>query len=285
MTIDLVVLAVLFLAGGLGLASGAIKQLSHIGGLVVGWLGARPLATFVGPFVAKQLGWPLLVATIASSFACFFVLYVASVFLLRFLLGKVFPDGEHGWLNRFGGFFLGAAKAAVLVFVALSLLAFGEKWVLKLWPDFKKEAGPSLSMKLARGHGLFASLPAVGGLEKVLNASRDPATAARLGESPEFQALARDPRVKGMVDDQGIRRALQEGDVASLVSSVRVLEALNDPKFVDRLSRFDSGEAPPAPAAPGKPGKGEKAPEKPAADKPQPQPKPAPTPPMEGPRN
>ncbi|MGC4115876.1 MAG: CvpA family protein [Myxococcales bacterium] len=278
MTIDLAVLAVLFLAGGLGLVSGAIKQLAHIGGLVAGWLAARPLATLVGPLAAKQLDYPLLPTTIACSFACFFVIYIVAVFALRFVLAKIFPDGEHGWLNRLGGFALGAAKAGILVFVALSLLAFGEKWLVKLWPGFKKEAAPSLSMKLARSHGLFASLPAVGGLEKVLNASRDPQAAAKLAEDPEFQALARDPRVKQMVDDQGIRRALQEGDVASLLSSVRVLEALNDPKFVDRLSRFESGDSPPAPD---KPAREDKASGKLPAEKPASKP----APPMEGPRN
>ncbi|HEY3449465.1 MAG TPA: CvpA family protein [Myxococcales bacterium] len=277
MTIDLAVLAVLFLAGGLGLVSGAIRQLAHLGGLVAGWLAARPLAQLAGPLAAKQLGYPLLVTTIACSFACFFVVYIASVFALRFVLGKVLPDGERGMLNRLGGFLLGAAKAAILVFVALSVLAFGEKWLVKLWPEFKKEAAPSLSMRLARQHGLFASLPAVGGLEKVLNASRDPQAAARLAEDPEFQALARDPRVKGMVDDQGIRRALQEGDVASLLSSVRVLEALNDPKMMDRLTRFESGEAAPAPVKPAKPDK--------PAERPPPGPSKADAAVLEGPRH
>ena len=251
MTIDLAVLAVLFFAGGLGLWSGAIRQVAHLGGLIAGWFAARPLAQLLGPLAAKQFGYPLLVTTIGCSFACFFVVYVVSVFALRFLLARFLPDGERGTLNRLGGFVLGAAKAAILVFVALSLVVFAEKFLLKLWPGFKKEADPSLSIRLARHHGLFASLPAVGGLEKILNASRDPQAAAKLAEDPDFQALSRDPRVRGMVDDQGIRRALQDGDVASLLGSVRVLDALNDPKFMERLTRFDSGGAPePTPARP-----------------------------------
>ncbi len=276
MTIDVAVLAVLFLAGGLGLISGAIRQLAHLGGLVAGWFTARPLAGLVGPLAAKQLGYPLLPTTVACSFACFFVVYIVAVFALRFVLGKVLPDGERGMLNRMGGFLLGAAKAAILVFVALSLLAFGEKWLVKLWPGFKKEAAPSLAMKLARHHGLFASLPAVNGLERILNASRDPQSAARLAEDPEFQALARDPRVKAMVDDQAIRRALQEGDVAALLSSVRVVDALSDPKLMERLTRFDAGGGP-VPARPAKAGgkPGGKPAEKP--------PRPA-SPPIEGPR-
>ena len=245
MKIDLAVLGILFFAGGLGLWSGAIRQLAHLGGLDAGWFAARPLAQLVGPLLSKELGYPLLVTTVGCSFACFFVVCIGAVFALRLALSKLLPDGERGMLNRLGGFALGAAKAAILVFVVLSLLVFLEKHVARLWPGFKKEAGASLAMRQVRHHGLFASLPAVSGLEKVLTASRDPQAAAELAQDPDFQALARDPRVKGMADDQGVRRALQEGDVAALLSSVRVLEALNDPKLMERLTRLDSGAAAP----------------------------------------
>jgi uncharacterized membrane protein required for colicin V production len=123
-TIDVAVLAVLFLAGGLGLISGAIRQLAHLGGLVAGWFTARPLAGLVGPLAAKQLGYPLLPTTVACSFACFFVGYIVAVFALRFVRGIGPARRRARMLTRMGGFLLGAAKAAILVFVALSLLAF-----------------------------------------------------------------------------------------------------------------------------------------------------------------
>lgn len=251
MKIDLAVLVVVFFFGLLGMSSGAIRQVSHLGGLVAGWFGARPAAQIAGPLLAKKLGYPLLVATIGCSFAAFFGIYLIAVLVLRFVLARILPDGEHGWLNRLGGFAMGAAKAAILAFVLLSLLVFAEKPLASLWPDLKKETAPSLSVKLVRHHGLLASLPAIGGLEKILKAGKDPAKATALAEDPEFQALARDPRVRGLVDDQAIRAALVDGDHAALLSSVRVLEALNDPKLVERLARLDAGKpaaekAPPA---------------------------------------
>ena len=242
MRIDLAVLAVVLFFGALGLWSGAIRQLAHLGGLVAGWFSARPLGQLAGPLLAKKVAWPLLVTTLGCSFAAFFLVYVLTVLFLRVTLSRLLPSGEHGLFNRLGGFALGAVKAAVLVFVLLSAVVLFDKPISSLWSGWSKEAEPSLSLAFARRHGLFAALPAVNGLEKILEAGRDPAAAARLAEDPDFQALARDPRVKAMVDDAGIRRALQEGDYAGLLSSVRVLDALNDPKFFERLTRLEAGK-------------------------------------------
>jgi membrane protein required for colicin V production len=253
-TIDLAVLLLVLFVGFLGLWSGAIKQVAHLAGLIAGWLLSRPLGVLLAPYAAKKIAAPPLFVTIACSFVAFFVIYVVVVLVLRFVLTRVLPDGEHGWLNKVGGLGLGTAKAAVMAFVFLSALVFAERFVGTLVPGFQAEAKASLSMKFARHYNLFAGLPGVGGLEKILQASRDPSAAARLAEDPEFQALARDPRVRGMVDDAGIRRAMQEGDYAALLSSYKVMDALNDPGFVARLSKLESGARPAKPAeAPARP--------------------------------
>jgi len=241
LTIDLAVVGIVFALGLFGLMSGAIKQIAHLGGLVAGWLLSRPLALVLGPLAAKKFGYPLLLTTIGLSFVAFFAIYIVTVLLVRLVLARVFPAGEHGWLNRLGGFFLGAAKAAAIAFVVLSGLVFVESFLVSVWSDWAKEAKQSLALRLVRHHGLFSSLPAVGGLEKILKLARDPSSAANLAQDPDFQALAKDPRVRAMVDDAGIRHALAEGDSAELLSSVRVLDVLNDPKLVERLTRFESG--------------------------------------------
>jgi len=239
--IDLVVLALLLLAGLLGLASGAIRQLAHLGGLVAGWFSALPLAQLAGPSVAARYGYHLLLTTVAACFVCFFLVYLAVVLLLRFVLGRVLPDGEKGMADRFGGFALGAVKGAALAFMVVSAVVVAEKYIVKLWPEFRKETAPSVAVRIARQHGLFASLPVVNGLEKILDVAADPRAVAKLVEDPDFSALMRDPRIKGMANDRTVLKALQGGDVASLLSNVRVLDALNDPKLLEKLVRFQSG--------------------------------------------
>ena len=239
MRIDLAVLVVIGFFGALGLWSGAIKQVAHLAGLVAAFLGARPLGQIAGPIAAAKVGWPPLVTTIACSVAGFFIIYIAVVLVLRFILARLLPSGEHGMANRLGGLALGAAKASLVIFAILSALVLFEKPIGNLWSGYKKEADPSTAVGIARRYGLFASMPAVGGLEKIIAAARDPASAAKLASDADFQALAQDPRVKAMVDDAGIRHALQEGNYAELLGSVHVLEVLNDPKLFERLARFN----------------------------------------------
>jgi membrane protein required for colicin V production len=243
-TIDLAVLAAIAVFGLLGLFSGAIKQLAHLGGLVVGFLTARPLAALVGPEIAARWRLPPLFTNIAASFVLFFLVYVVAVLLLRFVLGRLLPDGERGGLNRFGGLLLGAAKAALIAFVALSALVLVEKHVQKLWRGYRKEARSSIALQLVRRHNLFARVPQLGGLERIVEAGRDPQAAARLAEDPELQAIARDPRVRRLSSDAAVQRAFETGDYTALLSSVRVLEVLNDPKLSEKLLRFASGPRP-----------------------------------------
>jgi uncharacterized membrane protein required for colicin V production len=250
--IDLVVLVALLLVGGMGMWSGAIRQLANLGGLVAGYLGARPLGAFLGPLVAQKFGYPLLFSSIACSFIAFFVVYALTVMLLRLVLSKLVPDGEHGALNRLGGFLLGTAKAGAIAFVALSALVFVEKPLIKLWSDYRGEAKSSIALGLARRHNLLARLPQVASLEKLVKASSDPEAAARLAEAPEFKALAKDPRVRSIADDAAVRRALESGDYAALLSSVKVLNLLNDPRMSEKLARAAADAAPaeaPPPAA------------------------------------
>ncbi|MGI5862232.1 MAG: CvpA family protein [Myxococcales bacterium] len=240
MKIDLAVVVVILFFGGLGLWSGAIRQLAHLGGLIAGYLSARPLGLIAGPIVAQKLGYPLLFTSIGCSFVLFFVVYALTVLVLRLVLSKLLPDGESGALNRMGGFALGAAKAAVIVFVTLSALVLVEKPLSRLLKPYAREAKSSIAVGLARRHSLFAQIPQLASIEKLVKASADPKAAARIAEDPQLKALAMDPRMKSLVNDAAVRRALENGDYAALLSSVNVLKVLNDPKLSERLAKAAS---------------------------------------------
>ncbi|MBI5548731.1 MAG: CvpA family protein [Deltaproteobacteria bacterium] len=252
MKIDLAVLALVLLFGGLGLFTGALRQVAHVAGLVAGWYAARPLALLAGPGIARELGYPLLLTTIGCSFVGFFLVYLLTYLLLRFALSRILPEGERSGLNRLGGFALGVAKGAVIAFVLLCGLAVLDKHIAARWDRWRTETTASIALSIARHHNLFASLPAVASLERLIQAGRDPKAAAAMSEDPELKSLARDPRMRTLLDDAGIRQALQEGDYAKLLSSARVLEVLNDPKLVERLSRLQRSLAAPGanPAGP-----------------------------------
>jgi len=233
--IDLVLAGVLLLFGLLGAMSGAIRQLAHLGGLVVAWLFARPLALLIAPFVVAQLKWPPLFTTIGCAFLLFFVLYALTVFALRFVLGKLFPDGEKGSLNRLGGLVLGAAKAGVISFVVLSLVTLVEKHVASLWKEYRSETQNSVAVGLVRAHNPFLNLPQFKALRELAQSKSISGVAA----SPDLKALSSDPRLKALLEDSSIRKALESSDYGALLRSGKVLEALNDPALSEKLAKLN----------------------------------------------
>jgi uncharacterized membrane protein required for colicin V production len=235
--IDLAVALLLGFFAILGVISGAISQLAHLAGLIAGFLAARPVAQLAGPFVAQKLGYPPLLTTVGLSFLVFFGAYVVTAVTTRFVLRKLFPEGERGSLNRLLGMILGGGKAAAILFVLLCAVVFLEKPIAARSAAFRTESEASLAMGLARRHNLFANLPQIAGLQKLLDASQNPDKAGKLASDPNFQALTKDPRVKALTDDKSIQRALQSGDWATVLSSARVLETLNDQKISERLGK------------------------------------------------
>ncbi|MFN7133143.1 MAG: CvpA family protein [Myxococcales bacterium] len=242
MKIDLAVAVFVGFFGLMGLFSGAIRQLGHLGGLLAGYLLARPLAQIVAPLVATKFGYPPLFASIACSFMLFFALYVIGTMLVRAILTKAFPDGERGALNRVGGLMLGSGKAALILFVILSGLVFLERPIGQHFAEFRRETKSSIAMALARRHNLFSSLPQVSGLARLAEAARNPEAQAKLAEDPNFRALQKDARMQSLVNDASVRNAFETGDYSAILGSVKVLNVLNDPKLADKLSDLSKAQ-------------------------------------------
>jgi uncharacterized membrane protein required for colicin V production len=240
--IDVALLAAMAFFGLFGLLSGAIRQLAHVGGLIAGFLLAHPAGQWAGPLIAARLGYPVVLTSIAATFAAFFLLYIAAVFLLRLVLGKLFPDGERGALNRVGGFALGAAKAAALAFVVLSIALMADRALAAHVPGWRAEERSSIAVQLVRRYSPFTHLLQLKGLERLARASRDPEAAARLARDPELKALAKDARLKALAREPAIQRAAQSGDWARALESPALLELLDNPDISKMLARLSSSD-------------------------------------------
>ena len=66
MNLDLLIAGLLAVFGLLGLASGAIKQLTHWAALAMAYIAAGPLAGQLTPVLAPRLGLPPVAVKIAS---------------------------------------------------------------------------------------------------------------------------------------------------------------------------------------------------------------------------
>jgi membrane protein required for colicin V production len=238
MRLDLIILGVVALFGVMGIVSGAAKQLSHWAGLLLGYCAARPLAAAVAPWAAKSLGWPPVLLNLMLACLLFVLLSAIGAAVTHFLFGRLLRGQETGPGNRALGFFLGAGKAAAGIFVALSALLFFDKPLEQAARGFDALTKDSAAVAFVRSHNLFASLhlPALSGIQRMLDAQRNPQAAQALLNDPSLKALLDEPRLKAVLTDPSLKKAMQSGDIAAMRDSAKVKELLNDPEMAERLS-------------------------------------------------
>lgn len=241
MNLDLLCLGLLVFFGLLGLVSGAAQQLAHLGGVVAGWLLSRPIGAAVGPFAARQMGFPTVVGVVGTAVLAFFAVYTITHVVVRFAVKRTIGEHARGAADRIGGFFIGAAKASVIVWLIVSGMVLVHKALGQTGRTFLLDLRGSLVADLARRHNLLgmAGIPGLDALTRLVGAARDPASAKGLQADPAFQALAKDPRIQAIANDERLTRALQEGNVAEVLNSTKVLEMINDPGTLQRLQGFE----------------------------------------------
>ncbi len=118
-SLDLACLALVLLAAVAGAVLGAISQAGQLAAVAAGWLGARLLAPELAPLLAGRV--PAFAAQPLASVLAFAGCAVAGTLLVRAFLGVAARRG--GGADRGLGALLGAAKAALVLWVALSALA------------------------------------------------------------------------------------------------------------------------------------------------------------------
>lgn len=241
MTLDLILLGLVLLFGIMGAHTGGARQIAGLVAVAVAWFVSRQLGPLLGPRMAEALGGtPLLLGTVAASLVLFLVLLVtvryALTVLLRKLMGASDPD-QRG-MDHAVGFVLGATKVVLIAYVMLSALVFVEKNVVVAGKHLGLSPKDSVSFVLAHRYNLFelTQFSSVRDLVAVAQGARDPERARRLAEDPAYKALREDPRFKKALANKQLRAALDEGDTLEVLRHNLVLQLLQDPQVVARLS-------------------------------------------------
>jgi membrane protein required for colicin V production len=199
MALDLAVLGLLLVAALAGAMSGALKQLLGMVGVVAGWAAAR----FVAPLALRHLlaRPPSASARAAAAVLAFVAGAVVATLLARALLRSVQGrDGRPGPLDRAGGALLGGAKAGLVAWVFLSVLALlGGR--ITLGPLRVDGRGSDFAAVAARHDLLELTDPrAARALRQLVEAAQNPKARERLERDPETRKLLSDPRVKDFME-------------------------------------------------------------------------------------
>jgi membrane protein required for colicin V production len=247
--IDLVAVALLAVAAASGSLSGALHQVVHLSGMVVGWLAARHL----GPPIARGLArWlPQTAARGAAGVLLFLGFSILAAWIgHRLLATRRVAAAVRSPPDRGLGALLGGAKAALTLWIALSALALvGGRVSLG---RFALDGAGSDLAALAHRHNLLTTWSPVTGkaLERLVSDLRDPKERRRLADDPGVRRLRSDPRLRALLDGAP-GRSPDSPDREELERARKALEVLDDPEVRALLERLAAeparGSPPPVP--------------------------------------
>jgi uncharacterized membrane protein required for colicin V production len=127
-----------------GLIRGMVRQIFGILGFVGGVVLSRMFADQLGSAFAKDLGLPVVVATVAMSIVIFIAAEVAAK-VAGSLLAHLFKGGFTGAVDRVGGLALGFAKGVLTAWAVASIVAL-------LRPHLRSVEQDTVAAKLDLSH-------------------------------------------------------------------------------------------------------------------------------------
>ena len=133
---DIVILIIIGVFGIKGLFKGLISEVFGILGLILGYLLAFQYYE-LGAKALEYIGVSKNIADKAGFVVAFLAIYII-IFIIGMLLRKIFKKIQLGWLDKTGGFFFGAIKAAVILSVILSFIISSIPPNAKFRKDLKK---------------------------------------------------------------------------------------------------------------------------------------------------
>ncbi len=242
MLIDFVSLAVVLLGGIFGYRSGFFRQLARLAALVVGFLAARTVAAPVGEFVSRGLDiTPFLANTVAFIGVFFFVSLAVSA-IAGSLMGRTDTPGiALTFLNRGFGWVLGSAKAGLLVYVVLALLAI----IQPLAGSGALATSPHLDLtrsvvgRNVLRHNILDRevMPRAAALANLARIVQDPGLMREALDHPDFDFIITHPRGRFLREPE-IQQAILEGRWDFLVEDRRVFAMFEDIELVRAINRL-----------------------------------------------
>ena len=213
MSLDGWIFAALVLFAARGFHTGAIAQVAHVIGLVAAYVLAKPAAAVLAPLAAPALGWSAPATAVVFTAALMPLILIAVALAARGILNAIIPGDQRNQPDRVAGLFLGAGKAGVIAWAALSFMISFEQPLTKLRPSLADSLGGSRAAALTREHAFFdIAAPTALDRLKALTALRDdPKLVEALSKDPELKAQAlKDPRLKKLLEDPAVLAKLAE---------------------------------------------------------------------------
>jgi uncharacterized membrane protein required for colicin V production len=242
---DAILAALVVLGAAWGAWRGALRLVSHVAALAVAvalpWQFAGPLAhALEQPLQAGFLG---AYAFAAGSLALLGYVLVRLSFWIPIRLRKNRAEegpSMLGALDRAAGAVVGAFQVALVAWIALSLVALVQPGLGK--HGVKLGVADAELYRLADRHNAVGLVLSGGfaDLKGALDRAKQ-APAASAGKA--LEELRKDGRFQAIVKDDGLRKALREGNVAALARSPQLMSLVSDAKTRELLAQVAADAA------------------------------------------
>ena len=118
----------------------------------------------------------------------------------------------------------------VLTLTILMMLPFHfPKWE-KIRADIAQSYSYEIITKLIKD-----KIPHLSGIESAFEASKDPTKLSELQQTPEFQAVYTDPKMKAILTDETIARQIKNKDIPGLLTNPKIIAAWQDPEVAQKI--------------------------------------------------
>lgn len=242
MIVDLISLFVFGVLAFLGWRSGLLSQVFRIVAIVAVFLGAPLVTPVIKSIFFGETGAQTPTVEVFSLLISGVLIYVTFA-VAGWVIVKVIRATSMtlGFLDRFGGASIGAAKALLMIYLAVILVVLMEGPLLETDPENKLRLREGRLTALVNEYNVLApwQFPDLNNLHQALR------IAQALEESRKFEAVRDDEVVTYVLREKRFRELLEDEELMVWVgddhypltlADHRVRELLNDGEFVRRLS-------------------------------------------------
>lgn len=245
MIVDILSLLLFIVLVILGWRSGALRQLLRIIAVVVVILGAPFLSPIIRDLLFQESG----TASPGVEVLCLFLAGVAiyiTISLGAWLVIRIMRAASPalGFLDRFGGAGLGAAKAAILIYLGIGLIVLLQGPLEDYDPENNLALREGTLTEFVSEHNVLApwQFPNLGRLHEALQFAafvQETRAYDIVREDPSAAELLRDERVEELMADEALMDWIASDQYPMTLADSRVRDLLNDKEFVSRLKSVE----------------------------------------------
>ncbi len=248
MKVDLFVAGLTLFFALWGALTGAARQIAQYVALAAAYAASGPLGRELGLWTGQQLGASAAVGTVLATVASFILVFFGVRVAVAAIIRRVLGGGEAGssLTDRLLGFGLGGVRAFALCFLALCAAAYLEDNVKVGNRPLSFGPKDSVAFAFAKSHNVLTArqFPGIDDLARLAKVASDPKASAAATSAADVRALLKDPRIAKLLESKTVRELAQKGDLRGLLEQNQVVEALRDPKLVERLARVGDSLTP-----------------------------------------